>query len=88
MFVIKSSWLISLFINVSDILLSMLFNLLPANITILLCFLSYFLLFLTVFFTFPVEIENARLIFALAIPTGAPMTVANDAKEMLPNCYR
>ena len=32
----------------------------------------------------PVGIENARLKFALAIPTGAPVTVVNDAIEMLP----
>ena len=32
----------------------------------------------------PVEIENARLKLALTIPTGTPMTVANDAIEMLP----
>ena len=32
----------------------------------------------------PVEIENARLKLALTIPTGAPITVANDAIEMLP----
>ena len=32
----------------------------------------------------PVEIENARLKLALIIPTGVPMTVANDAIEMLP----
>ena len=31
----------------------------------------------------PVNIENARLKLALAIPTGAPITVANDAIEML-----
>ena len=31
-----------------------------------------------------VEIENARLKLALTIPTGSPMTVANDAIEMLP----
>ena len=31
-----------------------------------------------------VEIENARLKLGLAIPTGALMTVANDAIEMLP----
>ena len=31
----------------------------------------------------PVDIENARLNLALAIPTGAPVTVANDATEML-----
>ena len=31
----------------------------------------------------PVEIKNARIKLALAISTGAPMTVANDAIEML-----
>ena len=82
--VIKSSWLISLFIYASDILLPMLFNLFLANITISLCFFSYFLLFLIVFFTIPVEIENERLKFAFAIPTGASTIVSNDAIEMLP----
>ena len=39
------------------------------------------------FFTIPVDIENqnARLKFALAIPAGAPVRVANDAIEMLPH---
>ena len=32
----------------------------------------------------PVEIENERLKFALTIPTGTPIAVANDAIEMLP----
>ena len=32
----------------------------------------------------PVEIENARLKLALTIPTGAAITVANDATEVLP----
>ena len=36
------------------------------------------------FFTMPVDIENARLKLALAIPTGSPITVANYAIEMLP----
>ena len=36
------------------------------------------------FFTIPVEIENARLKLAFTIPTGAPMTVVNDAIQMLP----
>ena len=36
------------------------------------------------FFIIPVEIENARLKLALVVPTGAPITVANDAIEMLP----
>ena len=31
----------------------------------------------------PNEIESARLKLALTIPEGAPMTVANDAIEML-----
>ena len=47
----------------------------------------FFFLLLVVFssfFTIPVEIKNARLKLALAIPTGAPITVANDAIEMLP----
>ena len=35
------------------------------------------------FFTMPVDIENARLKLALAIPTGAPITVEKDATELL-----
>ena len=46
-------------------------------------FSFYFVLFLTAFFTIAVKIKNARLELALAIPTGAPITVANDAIEML-----
>ena len=76
--------LISLFINASDILVSILFNLLLANITILLCFFFLFLVVFNSFFMIPVEIENTRLKLALAIPTGAPITVVNDAIEMIP----
>ena len=36
------------------------------------------------FFTFPGEIENARLKISLAIPTGALITVSDDAMKMLP----
>ena len=57
----------------------MLFNLVQTNTIIFLCFFFYFLLFLI-----PVKIENARLKLALTIPTGAPITVGNDAMEMLP----
>ena len=71
-------------IDASNILLPMLFNLLLANITILLCFFFFFMLFLTIFFHNPVEIKNARLKNVLSIPTGAPITVANDAIKMLP----
>ena len=42
-----------------------------------------FLLFL-IFFTSPVDNENARQRLALAIPTGVSITIANDAIEMLP----
>ena len=78
-----SSWIISLFLKASDILLSMLFNLLLANITVLLCFFFSFLVVFNSFFTIPVEIGIARLKLAFTIPTGAPMTVANDAMEIL-----
>ena len=60
----------------------MLFNLLLASIIILLCF---FFLFLTVFKTFltnPDLIENVKPQLAPITPAGAPITVANDAKEM------
>ena len=55
----------------------MLFNLLLASITILLCF---FFLFLVVFknvFTNPDVTENVRPQLAPTIPAGAPVTVAN-----------
>ena len=74
----------SLFINASDILLYMLFNLLLANITILLCFFFLFCVVFNNFVTNAVETENARLKLALAFPGGAPVTVANDPIEMLP----
>ena len=62
----------------------MLLNLLLASITILLCFFFFFLVIFNNFFIIPVEIENGRIKLALANPTGAPITVANDAVEMLP----
>ena len=43
-----------------------------------------FLVVFNNFFTIPVVIESARLQLALVIPTGAPITVANDAIEVLP----
>ena len=64
-------------------MLSILFNLLLHNITVLLYFFFSFLAILNNFFTSPVDNENARLRVPLAIPTGAPITVANDAIEML-----
>ena len=59
----------------------MVFNLGVAKIKILLCF---FFLFPVVCNSFYTKIENARLKRSLTITTGAPVTVANDAIEMLP----
>ena len=61
----------------------MLFNLLLASITVLLFFFFSFHIFFNNFLTIPVEIENTRLKLALAIPTDAPITVGNDAIEMI-----
>ena len=62
----------------------MLFDLLLANITILLSFLFLLLVVFNSFLTILVKIDNERLKLALTIPTGVPITIANDAIEMLP----
>ena len=62
----------------------MLFNLLLASITVVLCFFFLFLVAFNSFFTIPVKIKNARLKLALAIPMVAPITTANNAIGMLP----
>ena len=59
----------------------MLFHLLLASITILLCFFFLFVIVFKNFFTNPDVIENIRP----QIPAGAPIAVANDAIEMLPD---
>ena len=59
----------------------MLFNLLLANITVLLCFFFLF----RVVFQFLQFLRLLKLLkLAVAIPTGALITVVNDAIEMLP----
>ena len=60
----------------------MLFNLLLANIAILLCFFFLFRAVFNNFITIPVVIENTKLKLALAIPTGAPITVANEGVDI------
>ena len=55
----------------------MLFNLLLVNKTILLRFRFLFRVVFNIFFTIPVDLENGRLKLF-------PITVANDAIEMLP----
>ena len=66
-------------------MLSTQFNLLLANITVLLCFFFLFLVVFNNFFTSPVDNKNVRLRHALAIPTGVPITVANDVIEKINN---
>ena len=63
----------------------MLFNLLLASITILLCFFSLFLIVFKNISTNPDVIENVKAQHAPIIPAGAPIAVANDAIEMLPD---
>ena len=48
------------------------------------CFFFLFPVIFDIFFTSPVDNENARLILALAIPIGVSITVENDAIEILP----
>ena len=62
----------------------MLFNFILASITIFLCFFFLFLVVFNSIIVIPAEIEKNRIKLALTIPTGAPITVANDAIEMLP----
>ena len=65
----------------------MLFNLLLARITTLMCFFFLFFVVFHTFFMIPVETVDTRLKLAFISPTGAPMTVANDvADETI--CYR
>ena len=59
------------------------FNLFLASITNLLCFFFLFLIVFKNFFTNPDVIENVKLQLAPIIPAGAPITLANDAIEML-----
>ena len=62
----------------------MLFNFILASITIFLCFFFLFLVVFNSIIVIPAEIEKTRVKLALTIPTGAPITVANDAIEVLP----
>ena len=61
-----------------DIKVSILFNLLLANITILLCFFFLFLVMLNNFFIITAVKENRKLKFVFAIPTGTPITLVKE----------
>ena len=65
----------------------MLFNLLLASITILLCvFFLFRIVFKNLFkFLNPDVIENVKLQLAPIISAGAPITVASNAIEILPD---
>ena len=63
----------------------MLFNLLLASIAILLCFFFFFFIVFKFFFTNPDVIEKVKSNLAPIIPAGAPITLANDAIEKLPD---
>ena len=60
---------------------SMLWSLLLANIRILSCFFFLFLVILVSFFIFAVVREKFKVKLALAIPTGAPKTLADKMMQ-------
>ena len=72
-----------IFIGASDILLSMLFNLVPTIIANLLCFSFLFRVVFNYFFTTPVAIAKQNWNLYFFIPTGAPKTVAKNVKDIL-----
>ena len=63
----------------------MLFNLLVASITILLCFSFLFLIAFKNFSTIPDVIEKVKPQLAPIIPAAAPIILANDAIDILPD---
>ena len=63
----------------------MLLNLLLGSITISLYFSFLFLIVHKKLFINADVIENVKLQFAPIIPAGAPVTVANDTIEILPD---
>ena len=71
-------------VNACDIRVSMLLNLLLANIKILSCFFFLFLVVLNNFLTIPVVREKIKVKIALAIPTGAPTTLVNEQIDTPP----
>ena len=56
----------------------MLFHVLLASITILLCFFFFFLVTFNNFFIIPVAIDNTRVKLALANSAGIPITVVKE----------
>ena len=65
-------------VNAWDTKVSMLFNLLLANIRILWCFFFLFFVILSNVLIIPVAKENIKVKHAPAIPTGAPRTLIEE----------
>ena len=72
----------SISINAWDINVSILLSLLLANIRILSCF--FFLVIFNNFFTNSVVKKKIKVKLALAIPTGAPITLVNEISDTPP----
>ena len=65
-------------INARDIKVSKLFNLLLANMKILLSFFFFILVIFNNFFIIPVVRENIKAKLALANPAGIPITLVKE----------
>ena len=70
-------------ISAWDTKVSMISSLLLANIRILSCFFFLFLVIFSNFLTIPVVREKIKVKLALAIPTGAPITLAYEKIQTL-----
>ena len=64
-------------INASDINVSMVFNLLLANIKVLSCFYFLFLVIFSNFLAFLIVKQNIKVRLALTIPIGVPKILVN-----------
>ena len=63
---------------------SILLNLLSANISTLSCLSFLFLVIFSNFLMIPVAREKAKVKLALAIPSGAPIVVVNEIIDIPP----
>ena len=71
-------------ISAWDTKVSMLLSLLLANIRILSCFFFLLLVMLSNFLIIPVVTRKIKIRLALAIPTGAPITLTNEIIQTPP----
>ena len=72
-------------INELDNIVSIVFRLVLANITILLCFFFFFFVTLNIVLTMPIHAVKTNVNDAPVIPTGIPTTAACEAMLKLPN---